>query len=195
MLIEQFSYFTFSCFQCSLEDIVKTLSADFLENGSRKLSFRPFVFDLYDNCPLKGGVHFEKAYFFAPATNRNISVMYSNYSDGWNTLVRCLSSKIQCDCYNFQITNIDSSDSMNSFQFIQNGIDVRTVYAMKDPKWIFYENGIVQWFEDESYYKRRLIKNRVNKDILLSYCTKLGFAITEAKFWESKDAILFERIQ
>ena len=54
---------------------------------------------------------------------------------------------------------------------------------------------IVQWFEDESYYKRRLIKNRVNKDILLSYCTKLGFAITEAKFWESKDAILFERIQ
>ena len=84
---------------------------------------------------------------------------------------------------------------MNSFQFIQNGIDVRTVYAMKDPKWIFYENGIVQWFEDESYYKRRLIKNRVNKDILLSYCTKLGFAITEVKFWESKDAILFERIQ
>ncbi|EXZ10148.1 hypothetical protein M073_1855, partial [Bacteroides fragilis str. DS-71] len=41
--------------------------------------------------------------------------MYSNYSDGWNTLARWLSSKIQCDCYNFQITNIDSSDSMNSF--------------------------------------------------------------------------------
>ena len=130
MLIEQFSYFTFSCFQCSLENIVKTLSADFLENGKRKLSFRPFVFDLYDNSPLKGGAHFEKAYFFAPATNRNICVMYSNYSDGWNTLARCLSSKLQCDCYNFQITNIDSPDSMNSFQLIQNGIDVRTVYVM-----------------------------------------------------------------
>lgn len=63
--------------------------------------------------------------------------MYSNYSDGWNTLARWLSSKIQCDCYNFQITNIDSSDSMNSFNFIQNGADVRTVYAMKDSKCFF----------------------------------------------------------
>ena len=85
---------------------------------------------------------------------------------------------------------------MNSFQFTQKGIDVRTVYAMKDDsKWIFYENGIIQWFEDESYYKRRFIKNRLNKDILLSYCAKLGFAITEAHFWESEDAILFERIK
>lgn len=40
-----------------------------------------------------------------------------------------------------------------------------------------------------------LIKNRLNKDILLSYCAKLGFAITEAHFWESEDAILFERIK
>ncbi len=195
MLIEQFSYFTFSCFQCPLEDIVKTLSSDLLENGKRKLSFKPFMFDLYDNSPLKGGAHFEKAYFFVPATNRNICVMYSNYSDGWNTLARCLSAKLQCDCYNFQITNIDSSDSMNSFQFTQNGIDVRTVYTMKDFTWIFYENGIIQWFEDESYYKRKFIKNRLNKNILLSYCAKLGFVITEAKFWESKDAVLFERIQ
>lgn len=195
MLIEQFSYFTFSCFQCPLEDIVKTLSANFLENGKRKLSLKPFMFDLYNNSPLKGGAHFEKAYFFVPAINRNISVMYSNYSDGWNTLARWLSSKIQCDCYNFQITNIDSSDSMNSFNFIQNGADVRTVYAMKDSKWIFYENGIIQWFEDESYYKRKLIKNRLNKDILLSYCVKLGFVITEANFWKSEDAVLLERIQ
>ena len=52
--------------------------------------------------------------------------------------------------------NIDSSDSMNSVQFIQNGIDVRTVYAMKDPKWSFYENGIVQWFEDEMCIRDRL---------------------------------------
>ncbi|MCS2774107.1 hypothetical protein NXW80_06765 [Bacteroides fragilis] len=195
MVIEQLSYFTFSCIQCSLENIVKTLSSDFLENGKRKLSFKPFMFDLYDICPLKGGVHFEKAYFFMPPTNRNVCVMYSNLSDGWNTLARWLSSKIQCDCYNFQITNIDSPDSMNSFQFIQNGINVRTVYAMKDPKWIFYENGIIQWFESESYYKRKFIKNRLNKDILLSYCAKLGFTITDDKFWESKDAVLFERIQ
>ena len=41
----------------------------------------------------------------------------------------------------------------------------------------------------------RFIKNRLNKDILLSYCAKLGFAITEAHFWESEDAILFERIK
>ena len=196
MIIEQFSYFTFSCLQCQLKDIVKALSAELLENGKRKLSFKPFMFDLYDNSPLNGGAHFEKAYFFVPATNRNICVMYSNYSDGWNTLASWLSSKLQCDCYNFKITNMDSSDSMNSFQFTQKGMDIRTVYAMKDDsKWIFYENGIIQWFEDESYYKRRFIKNRLNKDILLSYCAKLGFAITEAHFWESEDAILFERIK
>ena len=49
MLIEQFSYFTFSCLQCPLKDIVKTLSADLLENDKQKLSYKPFMFDLYDN--------------------------------------------------------------------------------------------------------------------------------------------------
>lgn len=52
MLIEQFSYFTFSCLQCPLKDIVKTLSADLLENDKQKLSYKPFMFDLYDNSPL-----------------------------------------------------------------------------------------------------------------------------------------------
>ena len=60
---------------------------------------------------------------------------------------------------------------------------------MKDPKWIFMKMVLSSGLKMKAIINVGLSKNRVNKDILLSYCTKLGFAITEAKFWESRDAI------
>lgn len=46
MLIERFSYFTFSCLQCPLKDIVKTLSADLLEmvNKSYRISLLCLIY-------------------------------------------------------------------------------------------------------------------------------------------------------
>ena len=65
---------------------------------------------------------------------------------------------------------------------------------MKDPKWKFYCQGEVQPFEDEKLYQVRTIKQKLNKDILIAYCVKLGFDIRDDDFWESKQSILLERL-
>lgn len=63
---------------------------------------------------------------------------------------------------------------------------------MQDPQWVFYEEGIKQWFENEHYYAERIKKKRLNKEILLFYCERLGFKITNPMFWESRQSVLFE---
>ena len=194
-MMDCFSYFTFACFQCSFDDIVCALENDSgIANGKYKLASRPFAFDLYENEPLSGGAHLRKSYFFKTKANADICVMFSNYADGWYTLANVLSIKLKCDVYLFSITDPSVLyGAMNSFRYISKGKSIRTVYAMQDPRWIFYENGEKQWFEYDLNYKQRIIKKRLNKDILVSYCEQLGFNISDPIFWQSEESVLFER--
>jgi hypothetical protein len=195
MYIDKFEYFTFSCFDCSLEQIKRFLQSKFGERKKYDICIKPFEFDLYESKPLKGGAHYEEAYFFTPKNQQNSSVMFSNYSDGLSSLVYQITFELKTTAYNFAITAVDSPDALNLFSYIKNGDNIRTVYTMKDPKWIFYSQGETQWFEDEELYKRESIKTRLDKSILISYCTRMGFDITENGFWESNQSLLFKRLR
>lgn len=192
--IDRFLYFTFCCFLCSLNDITRVLESTRDKEKERwELTPCPFEFNLYDTEPISGGRHLKKVYFFTPKANADICVMFSNMQDGWYTLNNVLSAKLQCDCYLFQITDPDyQSYGMNSFSYINKGNDVRIVYTMQDPRWEFYENGVKQWFEDERYYAERIKKKRLNKEIILAYCERLGFDVTNPTFWESEQSVLLE---
>lgn len=192
--IDRFSYFTFSCFLCSLNDITRVLESIRDKEKERwKLAPCPFEFNLYDTEPISGGRHLKKVYFFTPKANADICVMFSNMQDGWYSLNNVISARLQCDCYLFQIADLDYRNySMNSFNYIRGGNLVRCVYVMQDPQWVFYEEGIKQWFENEHYYAERIKKKRLNKEILLFYCERLGFKITNPMFWESRQSVLFE---
>ena len=65
---------------------------------------------------------------------------------------------------------------------------------MKDPKWIFHCQGEIQPFEDKELYQQKMIKRRLDKDALISYCIKLGIDIRDDAFWESQQSILVERL-
>ena len=65
---------------------------------------------------------------------------------------------------------------------------------MKDPKWKFYCEGEIQPFEVKEFYERKIIKQRLNKEILISYCVKLGIDIREDSFWKSQQSLFVERI-
>mgnify|MGYP001053935981 CR=1 FL=1 len=195
-MTDRFSYFTFACFQSSFDDIVRAIeNGRGVENGKYKLTLRPFDFDLYENEPSSGGVHLAKSYFFKPKTNDGICVMFSNYADGWLTLANVLSIKLQCGVYLFRMTAPNVLNyAMNGFYYINSGRQIRTVYAMQDHRWVFYEDAEIQWFEDESHYKMRMIKMRMNKEILVSYCERLGFDISNPLFWGSTRSILYEEV-
>lgn len=65
---------------------------------------------------------------------------------------------------------------------------------MRDPKWTFYCQGEALPFEDGRLYQRRIIKRRMNKNVLISYCARLGYDIAGDLFWKSSQSILLERI-
>ena len=121
-------------------------------------------------------------------------MMVSNHSDGWVTLVNAIATELKISCCSFKISNLESVDAMNAFSCWKHGKEVRTVYAMKESRWVFYEKGEIQWFENPEFYGHKVIKKRLNKEILAIYCDRLGLPISEASFWHSNDSILLERV-
>ncbi len=58
--------------------------------------------------------------------------------------------------------------------------------AYKEDKWIFYEEGSPLDIEDENNYKNRIIKKRLNSDIIIEYLNKIGIDL-----WEIDKSIIY----
>ena len=123
--IDKFEYFTFSCFDCSLEQIEKFLQSLCGNSEKYKIYSKSFAFDLYELKPLNGGAHSKKVYFFSPKNRKNVCIMFSNYSDGLSSLVYRITFDLRVIAYSFRISAINSSDVLNSFSCIENGNEIR----------------------------------------------------------------------
>ena len=138
----------------------------------------------------RGGAHFPKAVFFKPELI-DVIVQYTNYEDGLHTLCCHISDNLNEPFYHFSFSNANHLDKKFSLEKYANGEILRVVYAMQDPKWKFYEQGDILSFEDITNYKKKRIPERLNKEIIIEYCARLGFEITSNKFWESAESALF----
>lgn len=194
MRIDEFDLFTFSYFCIPFEQIAAFLQQQWGNNEKYRLQQTPFKFDLFDKSPQKGGAHFEKAYFFVPKHHRDKCIMVSNYADGLTSWVYRITEALSGKAYSFCLAKDKQADTMNAFCCIERGQNLRTVYAMKDPKWTFYSQGAEQFFEEAHLYQQKLIRKRINKHILITYCARLGLDITDDLFWKSEQSILVERI-
>jgi hypothetical protein len=50
---------------------------------------------------------------------------------------------------------------------------------------VFFDEGEPLWFENISYYKQRIKKNRLNKSIIIEYLKSLGWDVNNEIFWLS----------
>ena len=75
--IDQFKYFTFTVFESPFEKVADIVRKGWGGSGKYTITDVPFSFNLYEECPLNGGAHMEKAYFYAPESSRNQCVMFS----------------------------------------------------------------------------------------------------------------------
>lgn len=154
-------------------------SGDSLFTGSRQ---RPQIYN--DN-----GI--VKALFFKCRDTDGL-VMLSNITDGWESICYYLSRECNIPVYMFHFDCTNSNDMYNGFSFLQDGNNTRTVYAMKDPKWIFFETGEQQWFEKPELYTSRRIRDRMTKQIITQYCKALDLRIENPEFWvPSGKSLLF----
>lgn len=184
-------YFVFNYLNIDLDNVSLILKKIF---DNRKYVIRQDLLyvDLPEK-PMSGGRHFPRAVFFIPKDCKDKTIMISNYSDGWITLGNIISNESNTFNYNFRLSK--DENLINSLTYWNNGQNQRVVYTMKDPQWIFYEQGIPLWFEDINNYQKRYIKNRLNYEILISYCEKMGIEILNEDFFKSdKEAVYIEQI-
>jgi hypothetical protein len=57
--------------------------------------------------------------------------------------------------------------------YVEDSLE-RVVYTLKEAKWVFFEKGSLQPFENAAYYTAKHKKERLNKSIMLEYCEKLA---------------------
>ena len=188
MFIDKKEHIVFSVFKSADLEKVNTF---LLENKQNNYNIFYGKLDIEkDIIPKQGGTHYPKAVFFKPKQT-DIVVQYSNYYDGLVTLSNYLSDNLKVPFYQFALSNPETLDKKFSFAKYVGYKISRVVYTMQDPQWKFYEQGEILPFENTVNYEKKRIKDRLNKEIIIEYCSQLGFDIANNNFWESAEPSLF----
>lgn len=147
--------------------------------------------------PPKGGAHMFKVLLFAPQLEpAGTTILMTNVTDGWASLQDLAAQELR----GFQIKIISSEENalypINSFAVWEDGKIIRSVIASRDSdKWRFWQNGVVQAFEDERPYRANRIEDRLTRGIMIRYLRTLGYDLENPKFWQaSGEAIYFEEL-
>jgi hypothetical protein len=205
MNIHDFSRITFICINAPLETIENAIKEFILcDSNGKKFSFKKSKYSLLDAFDVNdiqqpqriSNKSYYKALFYLPLSHRNYTIMVSNLNDGWFTLCNVLCKHMNRDYYLFTIEDDSNPEPKNSFAYFSKGKIERNVYTLKEAnKWVFYENGAIQSFEEPSNYRKRQIKERLNKTILVKYCHNLNLNIEDDRFWESEGAGLLVKYE
>ena len=127
-----------------------------------------------------------------PKILKGHSVFYSNYLDGWYTLLYSLAAKYKNEVLIIFLDSIEKKGKMGFYNYCNR--KERVVRALYDnSKWTFFEKGEILSFEDIEHYKKRKITDRINNYIVKEYLLKLSINIDNADFYKSSMPIVLGR--
>jgi hypothetical protein len=152
---------------------------------------------IYEVEPPAGGAHPFKLVLYTPSQVPKCCVVITNKADGWNSLFHLIAK----EHHEFQIQVISTQDDVeypkNKIEIWRSGQSVRTVMVIRDSdKWVFFEKGEIEKFEQQHLYKNRIKKMRLNRNHIIEYCQSIGWDITKDSFWKTdQESIYYEEIQ
>lgn len=129
--------------------------------------------------------------FYHPCINEQKLIFVSNKSDGWDSLLYCITRDRPFEYLSFRV--MPGTFPLMEMSLVRGGEVARLVRAMKEIRWDFYEIGDPLWFEDKSRYSKRKISDRVDLGLLLSYSNKNGIDFESSCFFETKKESLWVR--
>lgn len=132
------------------------------------------ISDFYN--PYVGGNHNDVFCFWKSSNYKNRIFFISNSSDGRYTLCNVIHEKLGCEYLSCSLSN-EKEYPFYCFHYTFASGEERVVMAYKEDKWVFYTKGSLLDIEDESFYRKRSIKDRLNNDIIISYLKKLNIDI------------------
>lgn len=197
-VLESYAFIGFHCISAPLDTVRIAVREQFIQwnrvfpvvESEGKLDLAR----IYRGEPRSGGAHPGKAMFFDPRAAPGRTVMFANYEDAWSSLAYCVSQRVPGPVYGFRIgDSAPMRDPMYEFKVLENGKCVRVVYLMKDPRWVFWQEGAPHPAEEPERYKSLRAKNRMSREYLVAVANRLGLAIDNDAFWESDSpAVYFE---
>ncbi|WP_298142744.1 hypothetical protein [Flavobacterium sp.] len=143
-----------------------------------------------------GGAHFTKILIWTPINNPNMTALFVNLQDAYNSLIHVWNDKFEKRAITLRLSN----DKICTYPHHEICIKTsdkneRVVYSHFESKWEFFDFGPIQDFENVDYYKAKRIKDRINNDIINSYMGKLGLEIWTDDFYKSnKDGVYLEQL-
>lgn len=175
-MTNDFYFFSFSVFDysdiTSFAETVKAIFRHDINNGRAKLNAGSCLVKDYFNPPC-GGNHDDIFSFWKIKSDPNHIFFSSNSEDGRLTLCNVLHMKLKCNFVMCSLSN-DIKNPLYHFHFSKLSMEERDVLAYKDPKWVFYTNGVPLAIEDLSLYEKRRIKDRLNNEVIKTYLLRLG---------------------
>ena len=204
MMLNKLNYATLTVIDIDVKSCQIMLDK-ILNNGpivKYKISINTIETDkIYVGNPLYNGMI--KILIWEPKYIPGKTAFFCNIIDGYATLVYKLCSRNRLSCISVDFTNTKyTKDDRPSFffryyNFTDNKNIDRFIYAIKEShKWVFYEKGEVQPFEDISNYQNKIKPKRINKEIILGYLRNVNIDIEDDNFWDSKDGkgVYFKQI-
>lgn len=170
-----------------------TVIKSFEYNISKMMKFKKFyhflskesnLSNVIESAPFSGSDKRETAIIFEQLANPDLTIFITNDNYFWMDLIEKISEQFSCDAIDIRLNDLSVEYPANSFQYYKDGISKRYVRAMKDwNRWEFFQSGEIMEFENPLYYKKRKIKNRLNKTILTEYLSKIGIDVTSPELW------------
>lgn len=189
--IRDFESFSMAGYFAGIDSIAEHLSEVFPKNNLRMTVLDDLDFQLIDLGSPKYNPPISKAIIYSPIATPGRTVLLTNLRDGWASLAIRLGNVVGCDCIRINTTRADVEYPLNRFAVMRDGVDIRYVHSMLDSdKWVFFEEGEVQPFEDAKQYKKRKIRDRLTRDLVFEYFSRMGFDIENEDLWRTREMVL-----
>lgn len=114
----------------------------------------------------------------------SFSVILSNSPDNLYTRMGLL-SKLG------SVLTLRVSPDIREVLLLKNKEVVRLVRVMKDPRWVFWQQGQPFEFEDALRYSLRPIKDRFTENMVYDFCCNLGYDYKSTDFYKPEGKVIF----
>jgi hypothetical protein len=192
MNVSKLDSFSFAIIDCSIIKIKQ-----YLENHHYNyritydnIGIEKFYFDTMYLQPIKGTA---KGLFYNPDIASDLTIVLGNGRGSWGSLCNNISKNLLVDNIQIEINSENSDINRNQITMYDGKKIIRSVQSILGDgnKMEFTQGGIPLWFENASYYKKRKIIDRINKEILIEYAYKLGIDLTNNDLFETNKKSLY----
>lgn len=128
-----------------------------------------------------------KATVWSPAIAPGRTAFMGHVPDGWYTLTNLIAKGLKVDTLALRATSPGADRYVCSFTFWTGGIETRTVHALDDSPWRFFQRGVPISGEDASRYGKRRIADRLTATYLAELATSRGWPVSSPAFWKSDE--------